>query len=96
MPRKTLFTLSERETLTAFPQEHHDLVRHYLFNDADLALINQRRGKHNRLGFAIQLCYLRYPGKPIPPDEEPPAHLLSFVSEQLGVPITHWKRYAIR
>ncbi|WGW00177.1 hypothetical protein QF117_20220 [Vibrio sp. YMD68] len=27
MPRKTLFTLSERETLTAFPQEHHDLVR---------------------------------------------------------------------
>lgn len=96
MPRQILFTPTERDTLTAFPQEKQDLVMHYLFSDADLALISQRRGKHNRLGFAIQLCYLRFPGTPLPPDAEPPAPLLSFVGEQLGVPINHWKKYAIR
>jgi hypothetical protein len=28
-----------------------------------LATVRQHRGDHNRLGFAVQLCYLRYPGR---------------------------------
>ena len=35
---------------------HQDeLIRHYTFNDNDLALIRQRRGDPNRLGFAVQM-----------------------------------------
>ncbi|MGR9727026.1 DUF4158 domain-containing protein, partial [Escherichia coli] len=37
-------------------------LRYYTFNDSDLSLIRQRRGDANRLGFAVQLCLLRYPG----------------------------------
>jgi hypothetical protein len=39
------------------------MTRYYTFSDSDLAVINQHRHPENRLGFALQLCYLRYPGR---------------------------------
>jgi Domain of unknown function (DUF4158) len=39
------------------------MVRHYTLSSEDLALINRRRGDPNRLGFALMLCYLRFPGR---------------------------------
>ncbi|WP_407224976.1 DUF4158 domain-containing protein [Enterobacter kobei] len=49
-----------------------DLIRYYTFNDSDLSLIRQRRGDANRLGFAVQLCLLRYPGYALGTDSELP------------------------
>lgn len=46
----------------ALPDTKDDLIRHYTFSDTDLSIIRQRRGSANRLGFAVQLCYLRFPG----------------------------------
>jgi TnpA family transposase len=39
------------------------MVRHYTLSSEDLALINRRRGDPNRLGFALMLCYLHFPGR---------------------------------
>jgi len=44
-------------------------VRHYTFSPEDLALIRQRRRAANRLGFAVQLAYFRYPGRIMRVDE---------------------------
>jgi hypothetical protein len=49
MPRRTVLSATERETLLAFPDSEDELIRHYTFNETDLALIRQRRGAENRL-----------------------------------------------
>ena len=60
------------------------------FAEFERALIRQRRGHHNRLGFAVQLCYLRYPGCALPPDAEPPTPLLAIVGRQLRIEPAIW------
>ena len=55
--------LSETQIAELFepPTEQRELVRHYTLSDADLAAIRRCRGDHNRLGYALMLCYLRFP-----------------------------------
>ncbi|MFX9295538.1 DUF4158 domain-containing protein, partial [Acinetobacter baumannii] len=69
MPRRSILSAAERESLLALPDSKDDLIRHYTFNDTDLSIIRQRRGPANRLGFAVQLCYLRFPGVILGVDE---------------------------
>jgi TnpA family transposase len=69
MPRRSILSAAERESLLALPDATDELIRHYTFNESDLSIIRQRRGPANRLGFAVQLCYLRFPGlilEPLP------------------------------
>ncbi len=96
MPRRRLLTAAERGHLLALPETDDALIRHYTLSEADLAVIGQRRGDHNRLGFAVQLCYLRYPGIALPAETEPPTRLLAFVSQQLTVEADIWPQYAQR
>ena len=72
------------------------MVRHWMLSQQDLDFVNERRRQQNRLGFAVQLCLLRYPGWPLKPDEIPPANLLQFVSEQLAVNPEEIREYAKR
>ena len=96
MPRRSLLTPAERELLFAFPATDEELIRYYTFNETDLSIIRQRRGSQNRLGFAVQLCYLRYPGVALPTGFEPPTALLAFVARQLRVDPEVWPQYAQR
>ena len=47
------------------PTDQRELGRHYTLSAADLAAIRRCRGDCNRLGHALMLCYLRYPGRPL-------------------------------
>lgn len=96
MPRRGLLTPAERNGLLAFPTTDDELIQHYTFTEPDLSVIRQRRGNHNRLGFAVQLCYLRYPGFALPTDAEPPASLLNIVDRQLRIEPDIWPQYAQR
>ena len=44
-----------------------------------------RRGGHNRLGFALQLCAFRYPGRRLVAGEAIPLNVLRFIAAQLGM-----------
>ena len=46
----------------------------------DFDIIFRKRSDHSRLGFALLLCYLRYPGRVLGAEEVPPVLLVSFVA----------------
>jgi TnpA family transposase len=96
MPRRSILSATERESLVALPNDKDELIRLYTFNDADLSRIRQHRGAENRLGFAVQLCYMRYPGIVLPTDTKPDTHLLRMVADQLKLSEDIWNDYGQR
>lgn len=96
MPRRSILSAAERESLLTLPNKDDDLIRHYTFNEADLSLIRQRRGDANRLGMAVQLCLLRFPGQGFMASTEVPALLLQWVGGQLDIDPVCWSQYAER
>jgi hypothetical protein len=71
-------------------------MRHYTFSETDLSIIRQHRGSANRLGFAVQLFYMRYPGATLAAEAEPFRPLLLMVANQLDVPHDSWAEYGQR
>ena len=66
MPTRELLSDARRARLAAVPEmDGRELARHHTLSEADLTAISVRRGAANRLGFAVQLCLLRYPGRPL-------------------------------
>lgn len=67
------------------------------FTPQDLALIQSRRGKHNRLGFAYQLAFVKlYNRFPIQQPLEIITELLTFVSLQLKIASDVVQQYSHR
>lgn len=96
MPRRSILTTAEKESLMAIPENEEDLIRYYTFSDTDISIIRQRRGAANRLGFAVQLCYLRYPGQFLGPSQAPHSQILEMVSKQLKISSDIWEEYGQR
>ena len=96
MPRRSILSAAERESLHALPDTNEELIRHYTLSESDLSIINQRRGAANRLGFAVQLCYLRFPGIILGVDHPPFPPLLKLVADQLKVAAERWDEYGQR
>ena len=96
MPRRSILTATERENLLGWPEAQAELIRHYTLSATDLAIIRQHRGAANRLGYAVQLCSMRYPGVALGTREEPFFPLLETVATQLKVPVESWNEYGQR
>lgn len=96
MPRRTVLSSSEREGLFALPDNQKDLIQQYTFSESDLSIIRQHRGAANRMGFAIQLYYMRYPGIILSINEKPFPPLLNFVANQLKMSANVWNEYGKR
>ena len=96
MPRRSVLSTSQRAAFEVLPVEPTDLVRHYTLSDEDLAMIRNRRRASNRLGFALQLCLSRYPGRTLRAGEKPPDELIRFVAEQTGDEPSDFADYAHR
>ncbi len=59
--------------------------RYYILSDEDIIRIKQKRDDHNQLGFALQLCALRYPGRYLNADDILPKDLIDFIGVQIGL-----------
>ena len=96
MPRRSTLSATERQQILALPESPEEFIRQYTFSEGDLSLIQQHRGAANRLGFAVQLCYLRFPGVVLGMDQLPASSLLAFVVPQLKLSVPEWAVYGQR
>jgi hypothetical protein len=96
MPRRRVLTDEQLEELLALPATEPVLIRHWTLSPADLAAVERRRGDPNQLGFALQLCAFRYPGRLLRSEEAIPVPALRFVADQLGVAPGSLTAYAAR
>jgi TnpA family transposase len=82
-----LFTEAERARRNRFPREipPEDVLRFFTLSEADQTQIPVYSAAYNRLGFALQLCALRFMGY-VPDDltSASPA-VVAYVASQLGV-----------
>ena len=96
LPLRSILSVAERDSLLALPATQDELIRHYTLSETDLSIIRQHRKAANRLGFAVQLCYMRHPGVILEIDDEPFAPLLRMVAAQLKVTPECWAEYGQR
>ncbi len=96
MSRRALLSPEQRIRLFGIPVDQAEMARHYVLSVEDLALVRAKRRVSNRLGFAVQLCVLRYPGRALDPVEAPPVSMLSFVANQIGTDPGRFGDYARR
>src|SRR5258708_9476812 len=96
MPRPELLSPAQRAALMAPASDLNECIRYYTLSANDLHLIRQHRGVHNQLGLAVQLCYLRFPGRTLGVEEVPRPEIVGFVAAHLGLPVSAWSEYAKR
>jgi len=82
-----IFTNLDRKRLDGFPEEMsmEDIITYFTLSEEDIKKIKKHRQPHNQLGFAIQLCTLRYLGF-IPDDcNSVPFKVIKTLAKQLEV-----------
>jgi TnpA family transposase len=96
MAGKTILTPAQRTALFDPPSDLSTIERLYTLGTEELAEIFRRRRPANRIGFAVQLCYLREPGRALRADETPPMSMLGLLAEQLACTLSDFDLYADR
>lgn len=93
---KELLTTEQRQEWMTPPNGEWELATYYTFSQHDLEIINRHRRDYNRLGFAVQLALLRYPGWSLTDILEVPDFLLDFLAKQLNIEPKVFSLYARR
>ena len=96
MSRRRLFSIVDKTALFSIPDNEEMLIHLYSLNEADLNWIGQHRGAHNRIGFAVLLSYMRFPGLLLGAEVSPDQRLIDFLAAQLAVAPENWHAYAER
>ena len=96
MTHRTVLTARQRAALFDLPTDEIALLRHYTLDDEDIEHIRTRRRPENQIGFTLQLCAFRYPGRLLKAGEVIPEPVSRFVAAQLGLKSDDLVPYAAR
>ena len=96
MPRRRILTKRQQAQLLDLPTDAANLHEHYTLDDFDLEQIRGRRRVYNKMGVALQLCALRYPGRLLTPGEVIPVEVQRFLADQIGINADDLAGYATR
>ena len=82
-----ILSQEQRKELTTIPENISDYVmaKYYTLSEEDIYHIQTHRRDTNKLGFAIQLCCIKYPGWGFTSTKAIPEKVLNYVSKQLGI-----------
>ncbi|MBZ0187716.1 MAG: DUF4158 domain-containing protein, partial [Candidatus Obscuribacterales bacterium] len=94
----SILTDEQRTSLLQLPDDISDrlLARYHTLSDQDLDAISNHRRDHNKLGFAVQLCLLRFPGRTLADLPTVPPRVLSNIAAQLDLPVSVFEEYGTR
>src|SRR5690625_1238709 len=95
---KELLTADQRTEFVRIPLDmtERELEIYYTFSQYDLEIINRHRRDHNRLGFAVQLCVLRYPGWSLSYVEPIPDLVIQYIAKHINADPDSFSLYAKR
>jgi len=97
MPRKQVLSEFEIKELIKIPETDEELIINYSLSENDFSIIkNHCRTNTNKLGFAVNLSYMRHPGIILAPELYPDRQILQFISSQLGINVLEWENYGKR
>ena len=96
MAHRRILTVGQRRALFDLPTDEGDCRRRYALGEDDLQRIRRRRKPENRLGFALQLCALRFPGRLLKPGEVIPEAMLRVIADQIDADLRDIEGYGLR
>ncbi|WP_348519933.1 DUF4158 domain-containing protein [Arsenophonus sp. aPb] len=82
--------------LLELPKDEPTLLQYYILSDEDILRVNKKRKAANKLGYALQLCAFRYPGRLLQKKEFIPQETLRFIAQQLGLDQNELIEYGLR
>ncbi len=93
---RELLTTEQRKILMEMSED--DLIGGtcYTFSNQDLEIINKRRREENRLGFAMQLAVLRYPGWSYTHVKDIPDSVKQYIAKQINADHSSLRLYPQR
>jgi TnpA family transposase len=95
---RELLTPEQRLEFMSVPDSisEYELGIHYTLSSLDIEMIKRRRRDHNKLGFALQLCVLRFPGWTLSDVHHIPDSVLEYIAKQLEINSKEIHLYADR
>src|SRR6266478_9784438 len=94
----TYLNPEQRHALTQISSDlsDRDIARYSTSTEKERELIHRRRRASNRLGFAVQLALLKFPGRTLMEVKEVPRAVLNAIAEQIDVPASAFASYGER
>lgn len=93
---RELFSKEQRKLFMKYPEDEWTIGSYYTFSKYDLETIMKHRKEENKLGFAIQLAALRYPGWSYSSNKTIPIEIIQYIANQVGTVPKALKLYSLR